>query len=176
MTTTDNTLQLASAPSVLLLFGLAGSGKSYIGDLMSRLTGWHVYHADEDITEEMRLALAEHRPFTDEMRDRYFSIVVDRIRQLQQKYNHLLVTQAVYKQRHRDYLVSQIPQMELIHVQADEHVIETRLQERAGEASAKSAAALRKDFESPTMDYKVLKNNNGDMAIVRQLNAFYADA
>lgn len=173
---TESTLRLESAPSVLFLFGLAGSGKSYVGDLIARHTGWYVYHADEDITDDMRQALAEHLPFTEKMRDDYISIVLEKILTLRQQHRHLLVTQAVYKQRHREFLMSHISQMDMIHVQADDMVIEKRLLARAGEASTKSAAALRKDFELPQGEYKTLVNNEDDEAIVRQLNKFYSGA
>lgn len=172
----DYTLHLESAPTTLLLFGLAGSGKNYVGDLIGQQTGWHIYHADEDITAEMRLALIEHRPFSDAMRDRYFAIIVDKILGLQQLHSHLLVTQAVYRQAHRDYLMSHISNMEMIYVQADDTVIEKRLLTRAGETSAKSAAALRNDFQPPGQEYKTLVNNTDDAEIVRQLNEFYCAA
>lgn len=164
---------MESAPHTLFLFGLAGSGKSYVGNLIASQTGWFVYHADEDITDDMRQALAEHRPFTDEMRDDYFALIVENIRALQPDHSHLLVTQAVYKQRHRELLMSHIPDMEMIYVRADDTVIENRLSAREGETSAKSAAALRKDFELPSGAYKTLVNNKGDAEIIRQLNGFY---
>lgn len=172
----DDNLHLISAPSTLLFFGLAGSGKNYVADLIGQQTGWFIYHADDDISDEMRQALAEQRPFSDAMRDRFFAIVVDKILALQQRHEHLLVTQAVYKQRHRDYLMSQISNMEMIYVQADDTVIEKRLLARAGETSAKSAAALRNDFKPPGQEYKTLVNNTDDAEIVRQLNEFYCAA
>ncbi|MDH5361171.1 MAG: hypothetical protein OEX03_11435 [Gammaproteobacteria bacterium] len=170
---TDNTLHLYHPPSTLLFFGLAGCGKSYVADLLGRLTGWHVYHADDDITEEMRLALAEQRPFTDAMRDSYFDIVVKKILALQKQHTHLLVTQAVYKQRHRDFLLQHIPDLELIYVLADDAVIDQRLQARKGFVSSASAAALRPSFELPSMDCKRLDNNGDDANIIRQLNEYY---
>ncbi|MDH5183046.1 MAG: AAA family ATPase [Gammaproteobacteria bacterium] len=170
----DHSLNLELVPSTLMLFGLAGSGKSYVGDLIAQQTGWFVYHADEDITDEMRLALEQQRPFSDEMRDRYFSIIVEKILSLQNIHSRLLVTQAVYKQRHRDFLLSYIPNMEMIYVQADDAVIEKRLLARNGEANAKSAAALRNDFEPPSGKCKTLINNTDDSNIVRQLNRLYA--
>ena len=100
-------LDLRHAPPTLFLFGLAGSGKSFVGNLIGAHAGWHVYHADDDLTDEMRQALAEHRPFTGPMRDRFFAIVVERIRALQREHPRLVVTQAVYKRQHRDYLLAQ---------------------------------------------------------------------
>ena len=170
---TDNTVFRKDPPSTILFFGLAGSGKSYVADLISEHTGWYVYHADEDITMEMRQALAQHRPFDDEMRDRYFSIIVDKIRALKNIHAHLLVTQAVYKQRHRDFLLSHIPDMELVYVQADDELIEHRLLARNGEVSAKSSSALRNDFEFPSAEIKKIVNDKDGQYILQQWDELF---
>jgi gluconate kinase len=168
-------LDLAGAPPTLFLFGLAGSGKSFVGNLIAELAGWHVYHADDDLTDEMRLALAEHRSFTGPMRDRFFALIVDKILQLQQRHPRLVVTQAVYKQQHRDYLLARIPDMELICVNAEDATILQRINRRSDGISVASAAALRADFEEPA-GCKTIVNDSDAAAIVRQLNEHYARA
>lgn len=169
----DPVLDLCTAPSTLFLFGLAGSGKSYVGNLIGERAGWHVYHADDDLTDEMKLALAEQRPFTGPMRDRFFALIVDKISQLQQQHVHLVVTQAVYKQQHRDYLLTHIPDMELICVGADDATIIQRINRRSDGITVASAAALRADFEEPASDCRIIVNNSDATAIVRQLNSHY---
>lgn len=166
-------LDLRHAPSTLFLFGLAGSGKSFVGDLIGAHAGWHVYHADDDLTDEMRQALAEHRPFTGPMRDRFFAIVVERIRALQREHPRLVVTQAVYKRQHRDYLLAHIPDMELVCIAADDDTIVRRINQRFDGIPIASAAALRADFEEPVAGTRII-NNTGDAAhVIRQLNRHY---
>ncbi len=143
-------LDLPVAPSVLFLFGLAGAGKTYVGQLVSTLTGWPLYDADDDISDDMKQALAEQRPFTEAMREEFFPRVVKRIRALQQQYDHIVVTQGVYKQRHRDYLLTEIPGMEMVGVTCSEAVLQQRLSARHQGISADSAAALLADFEAPS--------------------------
>lgn len=167
-------LDLAGAPPTLFLFGLAGSGKSFVGNLIAERAGWHVYHADDDLTDEMRLALAEHRPFTGAMRDRFFALIVDKILQLQQQHPRLVITQAVYKQQHRDYLLARIPDMELLCVNAEDATILERINRRSDGISIASAAALRADFEEPAASCKIVVNDSDAAAIVRQLNEHYA--
>jgi gluconate kinase len=169
-------LDLAGAPPTLFLFGLAGSGKSFVGNLIAERAGWHVYHADDDLTDEMLLALAEQRPFTGPMRDRFFALIVDKIRQLQQQHAHLVVTQAVYKQQHRDYLLAHIPAIELVCVSADDATILQRINRRSDGITVASAAALRADFEEPAADCKIVVNDSDAAAIVRQLNRHYGAA
>lgn len=169
-------LDLEFAPKILFLFGLSGAGKSYVGNLIGELSGWHVYHADDDLTDEMILALKEQRPFTERMRDDYFPVVVERILALRNKYGHIVVTQGVYKQRHRDYLLQNIPGMEMLCVDASNQFILQRLGRRADGITNASAEALRQDFELPDKYTKVITNQEGTAEIIRQLNHFYSSS
>ena len=147
---------------VLFLFGISGSGKSFVGQCLAEVLGWHVYEADQDITDAMRLALAEHRPFTNAMRDEYFTLLVEKIQALQAQYPKIIVTQACYKQRHRDYLLSHIDTCRLVHIHADETVILSRIKNRKHGISIESARALIDDFEFP-VDRSQTINNNGSL-------------
>ena len=167
-------LNLNSAPKILFLFGLSGSGKSYIGDLIGQKTDRYVYHADEDITEEMILALKEQRPFTESMRDQYFPIIAEKIVSLCQEHNAIVVTQGVYKQRHREYLEAQLSDLEMIFVDAGDAHISERLSTRGDGITDESAAALRKDFELPPERIKVIVNEGGEEVIVAQLNDHFS--
>jgi len=172
----DEILDLTKAPATLFFFGLAGSGKSFVGDLIGELANWHVYHADDDLTDEMRLALDEQRAFTNPMRGRYFSLIAAKILTLQKKHQRLVVTQGVYKQQHRDDLITQIPNMEMICVNAPEALIIKRLNNRHQGIKIQSATALRTDFDWPPQGIKIIINDNDARHIVRQLNQFYGKA
>ncbi len=161
--------------TTIFLYGLAGSGKTYVGDLLAKQTGVYHYHADDDITEEMKQALAECRPFTNAMRDDYFRQLIVKVQQLQQQHSGLIVSQAAYKQRHRDWLTQQVDGLLLVQVVADDQVIEQRLKSRQQGASAASVAALKQDFEMPTNDAPMLINNGTDSNPLAQLEALLAN-
>ena len=168
------TLDLPAAPPVLFFFGLAGAGKTHVGRLVSQRTGRFFYDADDDISDEMRQALADQRPFTEAMREEFFPRVVERIKALQQQYTTIVVTQGVYKQRHRDYLIRQIPDIEMLCVTCSQAVLQQRLAARAQGISPDSAAALLADFEPPAPAMHVIHNDGDDAAVVRQLRALYS--
>jgi carbohydrate kinase (thermoresistant glucokinase family) len=147
--------------AVWFLFGLSGAGKSNVGDVISQHTGWPVYHADIDITAEMKLALTEARPFTDSMRDEYFSQLLEHIKDRQQSDLPLIVTQGAYKQKHRDFLRKHLPQLTFVWVDAPLDMIIKRLEQRGQGIRAASAAALFKDFEPPR-DNSFRLINDGD--------------
>ncbi|ROS01061.1 gluconate kinase [Sinobacterium caligoides] len=169
-------LDLQLAPPILFLFGLSGAGKSYVGNLIGDHAGWYVYHADDDLTEEMIRALREHRPFDDNMRDEYFAVIVERIHQLRLQHERLVVTQGVYKRRHREYLLKEIPGMEMILVEATDASILHRLDRRESGISGASASALRLDFEYPADNCKVIVNQHGQEQVIEQLNAYFSPA
>jgi len=146
---------------VWFLFGLSGAGKSYVGDVISQYTGWPVYHADIDLTAEMRLALTEARPFTDTMRDAYFSQVLEHIKNRQHADLPLIVTQGAYKRRHRDFLKVHLAGLSYIWVDAPLELIISRLEHRGQGIRVASAAALFKDFEPP-LDGCFRLINDGD--------------
>lgn len=156
---------------VWFLFGLSGSGKSYVGDVIAEANGWPVYHADDDITPAMRQALAASRPFTDAMRDEYFVLLADRIRARQAQGapdQPLIVTQGAYKQRSREYLQQQVPGLALIWIDAPDALIAQRLSMRTGGISRQSAAALRQDFEMPPGASLKIVNDRGEDHVLSQ--------
>lgn len=162
------------AVPVWFLFGLSGSGKSYVGDVIGRARGWPVYHADDDITPAMRLALAASQPFTDAMRDDYFVLLADRIRARQAQARPdqpLIVTQGAYKQRSRDFLQQQVPGLALIWIDAPDVLITQRLSLRAKGITAGSAAALRRDFEYPAPGCLKIVNDFGEDHALAQFEA-----
>lgn len=167
-------LDISRAPPVLFFYGLAGAGKTHVGKLASRLSGRFFYDADDDISAEMHLALTEQRPFTEVMRDEFFPRVAQKILSLQQRHAGLVVTQGVYKQRHRDYLRVEIPGMEMLCVSCSPAVLRQRLALREQGISSGSAAALLADFEAPAPGMRIIDNDADDASIVQQLNRLYA--
>jgi gluconokinase len=165
-------LNLKYAPATLFFYGVAGSGKSFVANLVGDLAGWYVYEADDDISDAMKLALAEQRPFTDAMRDEFFTRISLKIIDLQKQHPKLAISQAVYKKKHRDFLQSQIPNMEMVCVIASDKCIFNRINRRNKGISHASAQALRADFESP--EGVVVENEIGQSEIISQLNTYYS--
>jgi len=165
-------MQIFQRFDIVFLFGLAGSGKTYIGDVLSKEFGIFHYHADDDITPAMRNALDKCQSFTDQMRDDYFELLVGKIRRLQCKHGKLIVSQAVYKQRHRDFLQEELPTMLMVHISCRDDVIQQRLQQRQVGAAIQSVAALKQDFEFPDSGVLQITNNPESESISLQLERF----
>jgi gluconate kinase len=137
-------------PSLLFFFGLAGAGKTFCGNLISARLGYHCYDLDADCTPAMRSAITEGRPFTDVMRDEFFTIVNDRIKKLKETYPKVLVMQAAYKERHRAFVASEHPGLALVWVDAPDELITQRLQARGDTVSEQYATKIRANFQPPS--------------------------
>lgn len=168
-----DSLEFALAPKVIFFFGISGAGKSFVGDVIGEQTDWYVYHADDDITPEMKQALANRQPFTESMRDTFFALITERIKALLKDHPKLIITQGAYKQKNRNALLEAIPEMEMVWVEAPQALILSRLGHRKDGISPESAAALVKDFEPPAAPYKVIHNNGDADHVIQQLNQYY---
>ncbi|MDP2339950.1 MAG: hypothetical protein Q8O67_03245 [Deltaproteobacteria bacterium] len=166
-------LDLSRAPAVLFFYGLSGAGKSWVGDVIGRASGRSVYHADVDLTGEMKDALREARPFDDGMRDRYFVTVAAEIRRRRATAGPLIVTQGVYRRRHRRWLRSQIDDMEMILVTAPSDVILKRLGRRSAGITVDAATALARDFDDAEDGDKTLINDGGAADVVAQMRDWF---
>lgn len=160
-------------PDVIFLFGLAGAGKSFVGDALAARFGWKVYHADADLTTEMRQAIAEKRLFTPQMRDKYFEIVASTILELKREQVPLIVTQAAYKQQHRKFLKEKIQRLDFVCVSAPEQVILERLRQRGDAVSPDYAQQMLKNFEPPVAGEKVLNNVGSAASVIDQFSSWY---
>jgi gluconokinase len=166
-------LDLSVAPSVLFLFGLAGSGKTFVGELLGRLSGRYVYEADQDLTPAMTGAIATGAPFTDAMRDEFFLIVATRINELRRAHRNLIVTQATYKQRHRDLIKAQVEHAAFIHITALDSIVIERLISRGDNITPEYATVMRANFEAPSSDCPTISNNGTAEEIIRQVALLY---
>jgi hypothetical protein len=64
--------------------------------------------------------------------------------------------------------------MEMLCVDASDQFIVKRLSRRAKGIASDSAAALRRDFELPDRDTKVITNQSGESEIIQQLNHYFS--
>jgi gluconate kinase len=148
----------SQVPDLLFLFGLAGAGKTFCGTLLAERLGYYCYDLDVDCTPAMRQAIVERRPFTDAMRDEFFAIVCERVRELQAKYSKIIVMQAAYKQRHRDLVTGQFPALEMIWIDAPDALICERLEARGDAVNADYATTIRSNFEAPSVGRRLVND------------------
>lgn len=169
----QESLSIPDGATVIYFFGVAGVGKNFVADVLGELTTIPVYHADADLTDEIREAIRLKKPFTQEMRDNYFRKISDIIRAKVKEHGKLIVTQATFKEKHRGFLQQQIPGIFFIWVDAPDELVMDRLRSRGDSVDPAYAAKIKKDFEEPDEVVPRLVNVGDKREIVEKLSLIF---
>lgn len=155
---------------LLILFGVAGCGKNYVGRILEEELGLYSYDLDQVLTEGMKRAISSRTEVSDRIRDEYMDVAIDKITELRGIYRELAAAQALFKNKHRRMILRPFPGAKFIWVQAEKKVVDARLAKRAGRIASKYFADIvNNGFEPPTIPYSVLMNNAGREQIISQL-------
>ncbi len=87
--------------SLIVVFGLPGSGKTFVGRVFEKYFGYYSYDGDNDLTEEMKVAIKTKTVFTDQMRDVFFEKLIGNIQELKFKHKKLIIAQTFIKEKYR---------------------------------------------------------------------------
>lgn len=159
---------------LLYLFGLPAAGKNYVGQVLAEEFGFTFYDGDRDLTPEMRAAVREERPFTDAMRDRYYTALVARLADLRREHPALAFCQATFKERHRRLIADAFPDVVFVLVIADEATRLARLVGGNNPVTVEYARRIASFFEPPAHPHYVIVNERGRQEIVWQLAGLLA--
>ncbi len=140
---------------VLVLMGVSGSGKSTIGELLSRKLGWQYADADSFHSPANVAKMATGHPLTDDDRRPWLQAIRAWIDERLAKHEHGVVTCSALKRSYRDML--RRPAVELVYLRGTLEEIAPRIAARKGhyfkrEMLESQFAAL----EEPTPDENVI--------------------
>jgi gluconate kinase len=155
---------------LLIVFGLSGAGKNFVGRILRDDYGFRFYDADDDLTPVMREAIARREIFTDAMRAEFFAIVITRIRELRAKHDKLVVAQAFFKEKYRRLVLETFPEARFVLVESSMEMIEARLGHRNSSAGLEYARTILPAFEPPKHPYDVIHNIHSAQEVKTQLN------
>jgi len=161
---------------IIIVFGLAASGKTYVGKLIQK--HFHYFHADADpwLTDEMKTCIAEGKLFTFDMLEDFTKVIIARIEELRKEHKNLVITQALYRTLNRDmikdYFVDH-PEGKLdytfIQVDADDGIIYERVANRGDWVSPDYAKDMRVWFQPMDDAFVVHNHGTGDENLIEQL-------
>lgn len=157
--------------SLIILFGLPGTGKTYVGKIFEKYFDYHFYDGDNDLTPEMKTAIKTKTVFTDKMRDAYFKILISKIQDLKSKHKNLVVAQTFIKEKYRLNLIEKISDAKFVLVEAKKEIREKRLQERVDyPLDLEYARKMELNFDKPIVNHQIIINNNdGEENIKKQI-------
>ncbi len=160
---------------LFVLFGLSGAGKNYVGRILRDDYGFFFHDADADLTPKMQDAINRQAIISESVRDAFFDKVVERIGQLRSRESKLAVSQAIYKEKHRELILKNFPDAQFIWVQAPLDVIAARLGRRIDNpATLAYAEKILAIFEPPGIRHFVIDNRGGKEGVKRQIEAILA--
>lgn len=147
--------------SPVILFGLPGTGKTFIGKIFEKYFNYYFYDGDYDLTPEMKIAIKTKTVFTDQMRDVFFKILIDKIKSLTKKHKRLVVAQTFIKEKYRIDLLKKIPKAKFILIEAKKDIREKRLMERIDyPLDLEYARKMEGNFEKPKIDCQIIINDD----------------
>lgn len=158
--------------SLIILFGLPGTGKTFVGKIFEKYFDYYFYDGDNDLTEEMKEAIKVQRVFTNQMRDVFFEKLIKSILNLKFKQKKLVVVQTFIKEKYRVELINKIPEAKFILVETKKSVREKHLMERIDyPLDLEYARIMEKNFDKPIINQLTIVNNvDGIEDIKKQIN------
>ncbi len=143
-----------------VFFGLPGAGKTFSANIAGKYFGYHLYDGDKDLTSEMQTAIEKQATITDDMRDIFFNNIIQSAKNLQRKYEKVIIHQTFIKEKYRHKFFEALPETKFVLVTADREIREKRLKERKTypleENYARKISLL---FDEPNIPYTILYNN-----------------
>lgn len=153
---------------LLYLYGLSAAGKNFVGHVLEDSFGFTFYDGDWDLTDELREAVRTKQPFTDDMRDRYYAIIVRRLAELRASNPFLVFGQATFKERHRQQILAAHPDTIFVLITADLSLRMGRLQRGNNPVTADYAQRIDQFFEPPQHPSYTIHNSGTRSDVVRQ--------
>lgn len=154
---------------LLILFGLPGVGKNYVGNILQEEFNYHFYDADDDLTPPLIEAIYQKKSFNPEDITAYVDIIITRIQNLSKTHPKLAVAQALARRNNRLQLQTAFPTAKFIHITAKNSLANKRLTQRNNWVNPSYAKTIRQKYQPPTLPHITLDNNQNMQHIVQQL-------
>jgi gluconokinase len=117
---------------VIVLMGVAGTGKSTVGRQLAQALAWPFYDGDDFHPQANIDKMAAGQPLTDADRRPWLQALRALIeRQLAREETAVIACSAL-KERYRAILLPDGPRLALVHLTGSDHLIQERLQQRQG--------------------------------------------
>ena len=130
---------------IIIIMGVAGSGKTTIGSLLADELGWKFYDADDFHSESNRAKMTQGIALTDEDRASWLMSLRELINQNIQRNSQAVLACSALKNSHRNTLEVN-EQVKFVYLQGTYAQIKARLNERTGHFM--SARMLDSQFDA----------------------------
>lgn len=123
---------LPKMPSVLIVMGVSGSGKTTIGTKLAERLGWPYLDGDDFHPQRNIDKMHAGHPLTDDDRWPWLRAIAARIDELRAAGQHAVITCSALKRAYRDVLIGDRADVRLVYLDGDKELIKQRLANRHG--------------------------------------------
>ena len=123
---------LASAPQILLVMGVAGSGKTTVGRATATALGWQYFEADDFHSPANREKMSRGVPLDDADRAPWLQSIRGKLDELRAAGTGAVFTCSALKESYRQVLLVGTSGTRLVHLAGDPEILRQRLQQRTG--------------------------------------------
>jgi len=145
---------------IIILFGLSGSGKTYIGNILAKYFDFFHFDADQLLTDEMNKYIAENKIFNIDMLEILTQLIINKISHLKEIYPRLVISQGLYRNKNRQTIERYFVNNNIIFAQitATDEIISKRLRLRKNKVTCDYANNIKQNFEP--MKKSIIINNH----------------
>lgn len=117
---------------IVILMGVSGAGKTTVGEVLARRTGWPLHDADDFHSPENIAKMRSGVPLTDEDRWPWLDRLNAILRDTERKGGSAILACSALKQRYRDRLAQGLTDPRFVHLRGSFELIRQRIDARKG--------------------------------------------
>ncbi len=117
---------------IIVIMGVAGSGKTTIGKQLAEKLGWPFFEGDDFHSKANIEKMSLGTPLTDEDRAGWLATIADQIRILDQEFRSGVIACSALKDSYRKMLSDAGKDVRFVYLKGDQDSIKRRLESRTG--------------------------------------------
>lgn len=161
---------------LLIIFGLPGAGKSYLGTVLQETFGFFHYDGDDALPMNMKKMLLKGKQITDRQRSMFFNRLLQQVKKIAAQQKDIAVSQTFIKEQYRLRFAKNFPNATFLLIHADELIREKRLARRKTFPLQKEYQhTMSLMFEPPGIPRIIINNNaSGKKILVAQMETIFS--
>jgi gluconokinase len=117
---------------IIVLMGVSGSGKSYVGEALAASLGWPFYDADEFHPPQNKRKMAAGAPLTDDDRWPWLDAIAGELRRVLERDGNAVLACSALKEAYRQ-LLARAGDVRFVYLKGDPATIAARVAHRSHE-------------------------------------------
>lgn len=119
-------------PSIIVLMGVSGSGKTTVGKMLATQLEWSFYDGDDFQPKDNLIKMEQGMPLNDRDRRPWLLAIHNLLVGLSAKRGRSIIACSALKQDYRDLLVTGLQGIRFVYLKGEYAILEDRLKRRQG--------------------------------------------